>query len=102
MLNNREHRAIGVFIAWVPTLRSVASVIKRVQIAAQPRHGGQHTHTNSGLVHHVEHVFEAFVYLPYQIAKAITALAEVQQRVGGAPLSHLVVEARERNVIQLR
>ena len=40
-------------------------------------------------------------FWPLVASVAITALAEVQQRVGGAPLSHLVVEARERNVIGL-
>ena len=99
MLNDGQHRAIGVFIAGMTALRPVAGVIERVKVTTQTRHRGEHTDADPRLVHHVEHVFEAFVFLSNEVAKAITTLAKIEQRVGSAALPHLVIEAGERNVV---
>ena len=91
MLNDGQHGFVGVFVSGVPALRSVAGIIQRVKIAGQPRHGGEHPHADAGLVHHVEHIFEAFILRAYQIAHTVTTLTKVEQGIGGATLAHFVI-----------
>ena len=48
----------------------------------------------------MEHVFEAFILLANEVAKAFTAFTKIQQCVGRATLTHLVIEARQRDMIR--
>jgi len=97
-------------------LRTVLGVIQAGVVAGHAQHGGGHAHANAGLVHHVEHVAQAFARLTHQVAHGPGALpvqarphatalhrelafAKVEQGVGGASPATFVVQAGQRHIV---
>ena len=100
MLDDRHLRRRRVPLIRPPALRPRARILRRIEIAAQRGHDRGMADADAGLVHHVEHVFDAAVRLADEVAEAVAALAEIEQAVGRAALAHLVVEAGERDVVR--
>ena len=118
---------VGVFDDWHLGLRRVftasahgaalgpvAGVVERGVVARQPEHGGCNADTNARLVHHVEHALQALAGCAHQIADGTCALAvqtalaqrelafaKIEQRIGGAAPTELVVQACQRHVVAL-
>jgi hypothetical protein len=89
-------------------LGPVLCIVERGLVAGQAQGGGRHADTDTGLVHHVEHAAQAFARLADEVAHGAglsqhrkLALAEIEQGVGGAAPTELVVEARQRHVVAL-
>ena len=97
-------------------LRPVARVVQRGVVAGQAEHGGGDADTNARLVHHVKHAAQSLARLPYQVAnrtgasgkravgvraQRVLALTKIEQAVGGAAPTQLVVQAGQRHIVAL-
>jgi hypothetical protein len=94
-----ERAALGAF----------ACVAQRLEVSGVAERHRARSDADPRTVHHVEHVREAPVRLTHQVTHrpglaagpVAGALAEVEQRVGGAPVPHLVVEPCGHHVVAL-
>ncbi len=101
-----------------PALGAVLGVLQAGAVAGQAEHGGGHADADAGLVHHVEHALQAVARPAHPVADGaraaavqsagplpcphgVRALAEVEQRVGGAAPAELVVEAGQGHIVAL-
>ena len=110
MLDDRHRFLLDVFAAYTDgaALHALFGVIERGLVASHAQHGRGKANADARLVHHVEHASEPLPRLADQIANGPgatagreLALAEVEQRVGGAAPPAFVVEASERDVVAL-
>ena len=106
MLDDRDLRLCRVLRQRMPSLRSLARIFQRVQVAGVAQHHCAEADADARLVHHVEHVGETLVLLADEItdcaslaARLELAFAEVQQAVGGAAITHLVIEAGKHDIV---
>ena len=77
-------------------LGALARVLERFEIPGVPQRHRAHPDTEARLIHHVEHVDDAAMLFTDQITGRAV---EVQHRVGDTALSHLVVEAGDRDLV---
>ena len=91
-----------------PALRAVAGVFERLEVAGVAERHRAQADADARLVHHVEHAGESAMRLADQVAdrprpafRPESALAEIEQRVDGAAIAHLVIEPGERHVVAL-
>ena len=98
----------GVFARWPdwPALGTGFGVVQRGIVASHSQHGGGQSHTNAGLVHHVEHALQALARFADQIthrprcaAHWVFAFAKIQQGVDRAAPAQLVVQAGQRHIV---
>ena len=89
-------------------LGPLAGVVERGLVAGDAEHGGAEADADARLVHHVEHAGEALARPADEVADGARRaahrelpLAQVEQRVGGAAVAELVVEAGQRHVVPL-
>ncbi len=88
-----------VFVVRQPTLRALAGVLQRIQIAGVTEHHCAHADTDACLVHHLEHAGQALVRLADQVADAPAVVAEVQRGGGGTAPAHLVKEPGQQHIV---
>ena len=82
-------------------LRALPGIGERGLVARGAERRRAEPHPDACLVHHMEHVGEALVRLAKEMAHAGPVLAQMQKRVGGAAITHLVVQAGERHAVAL-
>ena len=78
MLDDWNLRRARILIAETSTLDASPRVPERDQIASERRHSRAHTHTDTGLVHHVEHIGETAVRLTEHAPQTIAFLSEIE------------------------
>ena len=96
MFDDRHLRGGRILTRDRTALGALARVLQRFEIPGVPQRHCAHPDTESRLVHHVEHVDDAAVLFTDQITRRAV---EVQHRVGDTALSHLVVEAGDRDLV---
>ncbi|MNS46734.1 hypothetical protein D3C72_792430 [compost metagenome] len=101
MLNDRHRRCGRILAVRHPALRAFAGVLQRIQITGITEHHCAHADADPRLVHHLEHVAQTAMRLTDQITDALTVIAEVQRRGGGAAPAHLVEQPGQQHVIAL-
>ena len=82
-----------------PTLAPLLGVADRLRVARIADHGAADADPDPRLVHHVEHAGEALVGRAHQVRLAGVVLAEAQQAIRDRAVAHLVIEARDCDVV---
>ncbi len=106
VLDDRDLRCVRVFGGDGSALRALAGVLKRFEVSGVAQRHRAYPDAEAGLVHHGEHVGDAAVWLTDQITDRAGlavggegAVAEIQDRVGDAALTHFVVQPGQCDVI---
>ncbi len=92
ILAGRPHRA---------ALRPLLGVFKARLKARHAQHRGAKTDTNARLVHHVEHATQALALIADEIAYRAGTFTKIEQAVGRAAITELVVQSGQLNVVAL-
>ena len=92
----------------MPTLRTIARIVERMQITGVAKHYRAQTNCNARFVHHIEHRCQPIVQRADQITDStgpaswvMFALTEIQQAIGGAAIAHFVIQAGQNDIISL-
>ncbi len=102
MLDDGHPRSIGVLhLRDVHALDSLPRVLEGVEVGGSGGAQGLLPHHHSGLVHHLEHVRDALALLSDQVADAVVVVPEVEGAGGGGVNPHLVLYARDVDVVEL-
>ena len=101
MLDDGHGFGLRVTVARRATLAAVTGVFQARQVARVAAHDRAHAHADAGLVHHVEHLRQAPARFAHEFTDGFAAFAEVEQRVGGAPVPEFVVQACQDDVVAL-
>ena len=99
MLDDGDRLGVRVLAGDRATLRPVLGVVQGDLVAGIAEHGGPHADANPSFVHHVEHPGQTLVRGADQMPDAVFGFTEIEHRVDGAAIAHLVVEAGQPHAV---
>ena len=108
MINQSDRLTGRVFIPWPTPLRTFLRILQGMQVTGITQHNSAHANTDPSLIHHMEHVSQAFIGLSNTVANRPTlpiwlefTFPKIQQGVRRTAISHLVIQASQRHIISL-
>ena len=101
MPDDGHHFIRRVLVVRQPPLGAFTGILERIAVTCIARAYRGQSHTDTGLVHHQEHVFQSAVGFAHQVPGATPVFAEIQRAIRRDALPHLVVQASQGNIIGL-
>jgi hypothetical protein len=101
MFDQFDLRVGRVLVGRRASLRTLARIVERRQVAPVTQHHGTHADADASLVHHVEHIGKALMRLAHQFTDALALFAKGKQGRCGAAIAHLVDQAGQGYVVAL-
>ena len=80
-------------------LHTVTGVLRGFLVGTVGDRYALHTHRVTSGVHHDEHVLQATVFLPHQVADCATVIAVLQHRCGAGFDAHFVLDAHAMHIV---
>ncbi len=102
VFNDRDLGGRGVFLGEPASLQPLFCVLERGVVGGRGDTRGAETYTDTGPVHHLEHLGQPLVGLPGQPAAAVVFLTQAELDDRRTAIAHLVVDSRRTDIVELK